>query len=79
MPDTPGEKLAGLRQDYRTGVLKYSSGYKYPCGYFAETVAAAKIYALYYSTLTLVLSKDTDKIKASDRVRTENKAKALGQ
>lgn len=78
MPDILDKKLAGLKRDYQNGVLKYSSGYKYPCGYCAETVAAAKFYALYYSTLTLVLSKDTDKIKASDRVRKENKAKAPG-
>ena len=79
MLDTLGKQLAGLREDILNGVLKYPSGYKYLCGYCAETVAAAKIYALYYSTLTLVLFWDTDKIKVSDRVRPENKAKTLGQ
>ncbi|KAL8742899.1 MAG: hypothetical protein Q9190_004689 [Brigantiaea leucoxantha] len=69
MPDTPGKKLAGLKQDHWSGVLKYSSGFKYPCGYCAETVAAAKFYALSNSVLTLVLPQDTDKIKASDRAR----------
>lgn len=70
LPDTPDKRLAGLRQDYSRGLLRYSSGYKYPCGYCAETVAAAKLHALSYGTLTLILSKDTDEIRASDKVRT---------
>ena len=70
IPDTPDEKFAGLWQDYSHGLFKYSSGYKYPCGYCAETVAAAKLYALSHGPLTLVLSKDTDEIRASDKVRT---------
>ena len=70
MPDTPETKLVGLKQDHSHGVLRYTPGYKYPCGYCAETVAAAKLHALYHGTLTLVLSKDTDEIRASDKVRT---------
>ena len=68
-PNTPEEKLARLREDYGVGSLKYSPGNKYPCGYCAETVAAAKLHALYHGTLTLILPKDKDEIKASDEVR----------
>lgn len=68
-PDTPEEKLAGLKRDHDSGSLKYSSGRKYPCSYCAETVAAAKLHAFYHGTLTLVLPKDTDKTRASDKVR----------
>lgn len=69
MPDTPGKRLEGLMKDYRSGSIKYSSQNKYPCNYCAETVAAAKLHALYNGTLTLVLSKDTDKIQVSDKMR----------
>lgn len=70
MPDTPGKKLAVMVKDYKSGSIKYSAQNKYPCNYCAETVAAAKLHALYNGTLTLVLPKDTDKIRASDKVRT---------
>ena len=70
MPDTPLKKLEGLTRDNLSGSIKYSSHLKYPCSYCAETVAAAKLHALYNGTLTLVLSKDTENIRASDKVRT---------
>lgn len=69
-PETPEEKLEILRKDKRIGSLKYSSGFTYPCGYCAETVAAAKLHALKHGILALILPKDTDKIKASDEVQT---------
>jgi len=70
-PCTDDEKLKRLKQDQRYGLLKYrANGYKYPCTYCAETVAAAKLHTLYHGTLTLVLSKDTDDARASDYGRT---------
>ena len=70
IPETPEKKLGGLKKNHLSGSLKYSSGRPYPCGYCAETVAAAKLRALRCGTLALILPKDTDKIKASDEVRT---------
>ena len=70
IPDASLKKLEGLKRDDLSGSIKYSSQNKYPCNYCAETVAAAKLHALYNGTLTLVLSKDTENIRASDKVRT---------
>ena len=70
MPDTPGKKLRILVQDHNSGSIKHSSQNRYPCNYCAETVAAAKLHVFYNGTLTLVLSKDTNRIRASDKLRT---------
>lgn len=76
-PLTPLQKLKRLTLDLQTGSLRHRpTGFKYPCTYCAETVAAAKIYALYRGTLTLALSKDADAGRASDYVRTMLDAKA---
>ena len=69
IPQTPDEMLAILLQDKQSGSLKYSPTFTYPCGYCAETVAAAKLYLLRHGTLTLTLPRDTEEIRASDKVK----------
>jgi hypothetical protein len=62
-PDSPEKKLARLREDDRSSSIKYTPSRKYKCSYCAETIAAAKLYAIKHGTLTLTLFKDKDEIK----------------
>src|ERR1700727_1951478 len=82
-PDTSEKKLARLRENNRSSSIKYTPSNKYPCSYCAETVAAAKLYALKHGTLTPILSKDKDEIKASGcdgghRLETVDEREAAG-
>ncbi|KAI1273101.1 hypothetical protein F5Y07DRAFT_402801 [Xylaria sp. FL0933] len=54
--------LDGLRDDWSGHRVYYNRGTDFPCSYCAETVAAAKLYALQNGVLTLVPARDRDEL-----------------
>lgn len=68
MPDTPGKKLAGLVQDHRSGSLKYSSAYKYPCNYSISETLYLHSQKTFLTTYTLAASGSEESCRHYRRI-----------
>ena len=63
------EQTRKLATEWRRGLFKVTfNGVRVSCNYCAETVAAAKLYALHQGAVTLVLPQDADKVKVATTV-----------